>query len=375
MNKKWLVGAGAAVLVAGTAYVLWPRGAAPAAAPAAAAVLPAVKAPDRVMADARVEPVRSVTLTFLGSGTAAEVLAAEGQAVKAGQVLARLGDLQQRAAVAQAEAQVARAEARLAELRSGARPEEVAAQRANVAAVRAALARLQQGALPEAILAAKAEVQRAEEALRVAATAAVAQEWAGAPSIEVESLKAQLASAQARLIELEQGATPEEVAAAEAEVARAEASLALTAAGARSEVIAAAEADVASARAALDQAKAVLAGLELTAPFDGTVAALHVKAGEFVAAGAPAVRLADLTQFRFVTDNLSELKVVGVRVGDAATITVDAIEGLELPGTVTAIRAYGEMRQGDMTYTVTVTPDQQDERLRWNMTASVAIKQ
>jgi hypothetical protein len=33
----------------------------------------------------------------------------------------------------------------------------------------------------------------------------------------------------------------------------------------------------------------------------------------------------------------------------------------------------GENKQGEMTYTITVVPKQQDAQLRWNMTASVAI--
>ena len=37
------------------------------------------------------------------------------------------------------------------------------------------------------------------------------------------------------------------------------------------------------------------------------------------------------------------------------------------------IRPYGNTRQGDIVYTVIITPDQQDERLRWNMTAKVSI--
>ena len=48
---------------------------------------------------------------------------------------------------------------------------------------------------------------------------------------------------------------------------------------------------------------------------------------------------------------------------------------LELPGRVVQIRPIGENKQGDITYTAIVQPDQLDERLRWNMTASVAIRQ
>jgi HlyD family secretion protein len=54
-------------------------------------------------------------------------------------------------------------------------------------------------------------------------------------------------------------------------------------------------------------------------------------------------------------------------------MTFDAIPGLKLPGTVSRIRALGENRQGDITYIVTVKPARHDDRLRWNMTASVTI--
>lgn len=372
MNKKVLIGAGAVALVAAGGYVFWPKSAAQPKAAAAAPAAP-VKAGGLVVADARVEPVHAATLTFLGSGTVSELLVKEGQAVKAGQVLARLGAAQQQAAVAQSEAQLRRAQARLAELRSGARAEEIASARAGVDAARAQMAKVKQGPLPEEILSAEADVQRAEDALKLAAAAEAAREAAGTPSTEIENLKAQLAGAQARLAKLNRGATPEEIAAAEAEVARAQANLDLTLAGARAEVLAAAEADVASAQAAVDQAKAVLNGLELKAPFDGTVAALDLKVGEFVGAGTPVVRLGDLSSYQFVTDNLTEIKVVGLKVGSPTVITLDAVPGLELPGKVSAIRSFGEKKQGDITYTVTVAPDRNDERIRWNMTASVSL--
>jgi HlyD family secretion protein len=37
------------------------------------------------------------------------------------------------------------------------------------------------------------------------------------------------------------------------------------------------------------------------------------------------------------------------------------------------IRPFGEKKRGDITYTVTIAPDRWDDRLRWNMTAQIAI--
>jgi HlyD family secretion protein len=41
---------------------------------------------------------------------------------------------------------------------------------------------------------------------------------------------------------------------------------------------------------------------------------------------------------------------------------------------VSRIKPLGENKQGDMTYVVIVGSEQVDPRLRWNMTASVAIE-
>jgi HlyD family secretion protein len=100
---------------------------------------------------------------------------------------------------------------------------------------------------------------------------------------------------------------------------------------------------------------------------------LDLKMGEFVAPGAPSVHLADLGAWQIETTDLTELNVVRASVGSPVTMTFDAIPGLELPGRVSRIRPLGENKQGDITYVLTITPDRQDQRLRWNMTAAVSI--
>jgi HlyD family secretion protein len=87
------------------------------------------------------------------------------------------------------------------------------------------------------------------------------------------------------------------------------------------------------------------------------------------------VRLADLSAWQIETSDLTELNIVRVREGSQAAVTFDAIPGLELLGRVSHIRALGENKQGDITYTVTIRLDRQDPRLRWNMTASVTMAQ
>ena len=62
-----------------------------------------------------------------------------------------------------------------------------------------------------------------------------------------------------------------------------------------------------------------------------------------------------------------------IAAGAPATIMFDAIPDLTLSGKVSQIETFGENNQGNTVYTVVITPDRQDARLRWNMTASVAI--
>lgn len=123
----------------------------------------------------------------------------------------------------------------------------------------------------------------------------------------------------------------------------------------------------------LREAESLLDKTELRAPIDGTVAFLDVKVGEHAALGTVLVRIADESAWEIRSDDLTELVVAKVRVGDPVLLTFDGIPGLEIPGKVKYIRPYGEKKRGDITYTVTIAPDRWDERLRWNMTAQIAI--
>jgi HlyD family secretion protein len=195
----------------------------------------------------------------------------------------------------------------------------------------------------------------------------------GADSDQIAAAQAQVASAQANLDKLRGGQRGGALDAAQAAVDVAQANLDKLRSGAAPGELAVALAQVQSAQAALDLAQLALNESELRAPFAGVVAATSLRRGEYATPGAPVIQLADLTAWQVETDDLSALSAVRVHVGDRATIAFDAIPDLELPGTVRQIAAFGESKQGDVVYTVVIMPDRQDERLRWNMTASVTI--
>lgn len=393
--------------------------------------LPAVKAPTLVTSNARVIPVRSAELSMATSGIVTELPVVEGQQVGMGQLLVKLNAARQLSTVAQAQAELQRAEAQLEQAKAGSRQQDIDAAVASVEAAQARLQRIKQGPKPEEIAAAEATLAAAQAALRKALSGpdqeqiiaaqnelanadaarrqaqAAYDRVAGAPDIgsrpeslrleqatndynaakarldallkgpnpnDVASARAQVEKAQADLNALKAPPSPSDIAAAEAEVRRAQAQLDLLMSGARPEEIRAAEAQVAAAQASLDQAKAALAETELRAPFTGTIALLNVNLGQQVTAGVSIVRLADFTSWQIETDDLTELRIVGISEGDPAVINFDAIPDLELPGQVSRIRMIGENKQGDITYTVIVKPERFDPRLRWNMTAKVTIQ-
>jgi HlyD family secretion protein len=130
---------------------------------------------------------------------------------------------------------------------------------------------------------------------------------------------------------------------------------------------------VAASRAALQQAQVALDETTLKAPFAGTLAEILPAVGEQVGPGAPLVRLADLTSWQIETDDLTELNVVRIGEDSPVKIEFDALPDVELTGKVVQIKPIGVNKQGDITYTAVIVPDQSDPRLRWNMTAVVTI--
>ena len=138
-------------------------------------------------------------------------------------------------------------------------------------------------------------------------------------------------------------------------------------------VLAQAQAELATQEARFSESEGQLDKTELRATMDGTVAFLDVKVGEHATLGTVLVRIADESAWEVRSDDLTELTVAKVRIGNPVVLTFDGLPGLEIPAAVKFIRPYGEKKRGDITYTVTIAPERWDERIRWNMTAQIAI--
>jgi hypothetical protein len=73
------------------------------------------------------------------------------------------------------------------------------------------------------------------------------------------------------------------------------------------------------------------------------------------------------------TDDLTEIEVVKVAVGQNVSVVPDAIPDLEVTGTVDQISDVFEEKRGDITYTAKILLNEVDPRLRWGMTVVITF--
>jgi HlyD family secretion protein len=144
-------------------------------------------------------------------------------------------------------------------------------------------------------------------------------------------------------------------------------------AGENAEQTAVARAQFESARTNLDAARAALSNSQLRSPFAATVLSLDLSVGETVNAGVPVAYLGSTNRWKVETKDLAEIDVADVAIGNTVTVKLDAFPDEEFTGTVTKIDPVGKLYLGDMTYQITVTLDEADTRFLWNMTATVTV--
>jgi membrane fusion protein, multidrug efflux system len=126
--------------------------------------------------------------------------------------------------------------------------------------------------------------------------------------------------------------------------------------------------------ARLNAAKAGVAAFEVVAPFDGIVTNLNAKAGSSINAGEIAVTIADFSKWLVTTTDLTEIDVVGLTENEPVTVTLDALPGEELKGSILSIGQTYEENQGDIVYEVIVLLNDTHPAMRWGMTSSVTFQ-
>lgn len=268
-----------------------------------------------ITASAEFIPEVTLTLSFVNGAQNAQILVKPGESVSEGQLLAAADTEQLEISIAIAQATVERAEAALEQLNSLPTSESVAAAEAALANAQVNFDRLDR---------------------------------ADARSIEMDAAQAQVDSAQAALDALLTGATETQIRLAES--------------------------DLTTAQLALQQAQNALDTAEIRAPFAGTIIEVYAHSYENLPPFQPVFLLADLSSLQLQTTDLSEVDTTRVQVGNTVSLTVDALPGTTLTGTVTRIAEKASPGSG-VYYTVTIDIPQIPATIRWGMSAFVTFTQ
>ncbi|MFH1170362.1 MAG: efflux RND transporter periplasmic adaptor subunit [Candidatus Vogelbacteria bacterium] len=125
---------------------------------------------------------------------------------------------------------------------------------------------------------------------------------------------------------------------------------------------------------ALLDAQENLADYNIRAPFSGLITKLDIKKTDSV---SPSTIIGTLvTRQKIAEISLNEVDVAKVKVGNKATLTFDAVEGLSITGVVQEVDLIGTITQGVVTYNVKIAFDTQpsgDEPVKSGMSASALI--
>ncbi|MDH5506651.1 MAG: efflux RND transporter periplasmic adaptor subunit, partial [Anaerolineae bacterium] len=334
-------------------------------------------------------------LSFNSAGLVDAVLVDEGDAVAAGQVLARLDSyVQFQAQVSAAELQLAYAQQSYDSLFDNLDFDRALALKAvadgrdHVRAAERYLTNLNTPTAQADIDQARANLVIAEDKLEKAKDAFEPYKNKPEDNLIRAALQSNLAQAQnvydaaLRLVNnLEGNASEIDLAQAEADLAVAQAALAAAerdyeqmGGGPHPDALEIAQAQLENAKAQLAAAEDALAHQEIRAPFAGSIVLLNIKMGEFVTPGVIQIVLADLSSWQVETTDLAESDVALLRAGDSAIIILDAFPGVEFSGTVLEVGLLGEDRRGAITYPVVLSFDAGEAAIRWEMTAFVDIE-
>ena len=281
-----------------------------------------------VSTNGKIEPVNNFEAHAPVSTSVRHVFVKEGDAVKKGQLLLVLDDVDARAQAARAETQLRTAQADLSAAKRGGNQEEVLSLEAQLV---------------------KAGADRDSAQRNLDALKKLEQEGAASAG-EVREAENALARADAQLTFLRQKQTKRY---SDADLARV-------------------EAQRAEGQATSQAAEDVLAKSNVRAPFDGIVYALPAKQGGFVAAGDLLLQVAELRKV-LVRAFVDEPDVARLALGDPIEITWDAVPGRIWRVTVTnvpsTVKLHGSRNVGETTSIV----DNKDLKLLPNINVGVTI--
>jgi membrane fusion protein (multidrug efflux system) len=259
---------------------------------------------DNAQLDGRITPVRASV-----AGYVQEVRFTDNTHVAKGDTLVIIDNVDYQAKVAQAEAALENARAQLSMAQAG----------STTAGFNATAMQFSSQAVQNNIAAAGSRLRKAQKELdriqKMFNDGAATQQQLDAAKAEEETAQAQSEMAQKQY----------EVSSKQASGARSQLDV-------QASQISLAEALVKQREAELRLAQSQLANTIITAPYDGTISKKSVEDEQYIQIGQPVCSAIDNSHL-WVTANFKETQFENLKIGEKATITVDAYD-LELNGTI-----------------------------------------
>ena len=122
----------------------------------------------------------------------------------------------------------------------------------------------------------------------------------------------------------------------------------------------------------LQDAKDKLADYFIRAPFDGVIANLDLKKSDSINSGGSVASIVTTKQLAVLSFN--EVDIAKIKIDQKAVLTFDAIPDLSITGQVSEVDPIGTVEQGVVNYTVKVSLDTQDARIKSGMTVNANIQ-
>lgn len=262
-------------------------------------------------------------------GKVEQILVKEGDSVKAGQTIIMLEQKDVLSQVNQAQAAYEAAMTQLNNLKNGQLPQQIAQ-------------------LEAAVSQAEANFNNAEKNYERMKTLldeeAITQQQFEAAELQYKVAKEQYESAKTQLELTKEKTAPGSIDLASAQVKQAE--------------------------AALSAAKTALDNCVITSPVNGVIGSITAKVGQLVAAGYSVATVGDLNTIE-IQINVTEDKVTGLKVGQEAEISSDALGDTTLKGKVVSVSPFKDART--QVYPVKVQAPNENNILKSGMFARVKL--
>ena len=372
MNKKWVTIGVLSVLVLGGGYWIYTKFTAKPVVAANITAKAQIGDINKVItATGTVNFPHSIPLTFPDKGRIVELNIQPGDAVIAGQILAKMEDTKLQTAVLQQQANLTSAQSKLQILHDGFNPQTKAQADAALAKAQQNLTVAKQNADPSylanQVFLANQTVSQASDDL------AKAQQSENSASIQSAQSSLNQALAALKTAENAQnGGAAQALVSAQADVTSAQYQVDKEADGPKSGDLQSAQASIAIAQAQLASAQTDLENATIVAPTDAIVVSSPLQLYEYTN-DASIITLTPTGSNLQVDATIDQADIAQVKVGQQVDITLDAYPDEHSSGTVSYVAIEGTTTSNVTTFKVTVTVDKASDKLLSGMNANLDI--